>query len=135
MPSPDSPQVVRPEGAKEPPATLRIPFVRRCTVDDGSGSREAMLLDLSLRGVYVATEDLRAAGSEVRVLFQVPGNVRELSLAGLVAWVQSEKTHPVHGLPRGYGVRFTKLETEDILLIVSTIRSYCESNPIYRQYL
>jgi uncharacterized protein (TIGR02266 family) len=135
MSSSDSPQIVHPEAAKEPPAALRIPFVRRCTVDDGGGAKEAMLLDLSLRGVYVATEELCAPGSEVRVRFQVPGNVRELSIEGLVAWVQSEKTHPVHGLPRGYGVRFTQLDTEDIRLIARTIRSYCESNPIYRQYL
>ncbi len=94
-----------------------------------------MLLDLSLRGVYVATEELRASGDEVLVRFQVPGNVRELSIPGLVAWVQKDKTHPVHGLPRGYGVRFTKLEVEDVRLIARAIQSYCQSNPIYRQYL
>jgi Tfp pilus assembly protein PilZ len=94
-----------------------------------------MLLDLSLRGVYVATHELRASGDEVRVRFHVPGNVRELSIPGLVAWVQKEKTHPVHGLPQGFGVRFTKLEVEDVRLIARAIQSYCQSNPIYRQYL
>lgn len=94
-----------------------------------------MLLDLSLRGVYVATEELRSSGDEVLVRFQVPGNVRELAIRGLVAWVQKEKTHPVHGLPQGYGIRFTKLEVEDVRLIARAIQSYCQSNPIYRQYL
>ena len=94
-----------------------------------------MLLDLSLRGVYVATHELRTSGDEVWVRFHVPGNVRALSIPGLVAWVQKEKTHPVHGLPQGFGVRFTKLQVEDVRLIASAIRSYCQSNPIYRQYL
>jgi Tfp pilus assembly protein PilZ len=94
-----------------------------------------MLLDLSLRGVYIATDELPAAGDELRIRFQVPGNVKELSIHGLVAWVQAEKTHPVHGLPRGFGVRFSRLETDDIRLIARTIQSYCMSNPIYRQYL
>lgn len=94
-----------------------------------------MLLDLSLRGVYVATDELPAAGEELRIRFQVPGNIKELSIPGLVAWVQSETTHPVHGLPRGFGVRFSKLEVDDVRLIARAIQSYCMSNPIYRQYL
>lgn len=119
------------------PATLRIPFVRRCAFEGKSGLKKAMLLDLSLRGVYVATDvdELPSTGDEIRVLFQVPSNVRELSIPGIVAWVQSEKTHPVHGLPPGFGVRFSRLEIEDVRVIARTIQSYCQSNPIYRQYL
>jgi uncharacterized protein (TIGR02266 family) len=120
---------------QNPPATLRIPFVRRCTVSGPNGDRLGLLLDLSLRGVYVATDELQTSGDEVRVKFQVPGNVSELSIPGLVAWVQKEKTHPVHGLPQGYGIRFTKLEPDEIRLIARAIQSYCQSNPIYRQYL
>jgi hypothetical protein len=108
------------------PANLRIPFVRRCTVSGPNKDTLALLLDLSLRGVYVATEELK---------FQVPGNVNVLSIGGLVAWVQREKTHPVHGLPQGFGVRFTKLEADEVRLIARAIQSYCQSNPIYRQYL
>ena len=117
------------------PTTLRIPFVRRCTVSGPNKDTLALLLDLSLRGVYVATEELRISGDQVLVKFQVPGNVSVLSIAGLVAWVQKEKTHPVHGLPQGFGVRFTKLEPDEIRLIARAIQSYCQSNPIYRQYL
>lgn len=94
-----------------------------------------MLLDLSLRGAYVAADELPPTGAQVLVRFHVPGNALELAIPGLVAWVQSEKTHPVHGLPRGFGVRFTKLEIEHVRRIARTIQSYCQSNPIYRQYL
>ena len=117
------------------PATLRIPFVRRCTVSGPEKDTLALLLDLSLRGVYVATDELRTSGDQVLVKFQVPGNVSVLSIAGLVAWVQKEKTHPVHGLPQGFGVRFMKLEADEVRLIARAIQTYCQSNPIYRQYL
>lgn len=117
------------------PPTLRIPFVRRCVVRGAGADSEAMLLDLSLRGVYVASGEPREVGTALDVRFTVPGNVNELVLPGTVAWVQREQTHPVHGLPRGYGVRFTKLTPEDVRLIARTIQEYCLSNPIYRQYL
>ena len=95
----------------------------------------AMLLDLSLRGVYVATDALPVVGEEVSVSFVVPGNARELALKGAVAWVQGEQTHPVHGLPPGFGLRFVKLDIEDVRLIARAIQAYCLSNPLYRQYL
>ena len=94
-----------------------------------------MLLDLSLQGVYVATDDLPAVGEELDITFGVPGNTRELTIRSVVAWLQAEQTHPVHGLPVGFGARFQQADIEDIRIIARTIQQYCESNPIYRQYL
>ena len=94
-----------------------------------------MVLDLSLLGVYIMSERQPEVGEEVTVSFRVPGNSRELELLGLVAWLQGKQTHPVHGLPRGFGLRFLRLDVGDVRLITSAILSYCESNPIYRQYL
>jgi hypothetical protein len=65
----------------------------------------------------------------------VPGNERELRIPTLVAWIQTHQTHPVHGLPVGFGARFKKLVVEDVRVIARTIQAYCLSNPIYRQYL
>jgi len=94
-----------------------------------------MILDLSLQGVYVATADLPAAGGDVELSFRVPGNARTLVIPSAVAWTQKKQTHPVHGLPIGFGARFQKVEVEDVKIIARTIKVYCESNPIYRQYL
>lgn len=94
-----------------------------------------MLLDLSLRGVYVSTPRLPIVGEELTIGFRVPGNERRLEITGVVAWVQTHQTHPVHGLPPGFGARFKKLAVEDVRVIARTIQSYCVSNPIYRQYL
>ena len=119
----------------QPPPTLRIPFVRRCTVVASGSDTEAMLLDLSLHGIYVATHKLPIVGDELEVMFRVPGNERELKIPTLVAWIQTHQTHPVHGLPVGFGARFKKLAIEDVRVIARTIQAYCLSNPIYRQYL
>ena len=94
-----------------------------------------MLLDLSLRGAYIAISDIPTIGDEVSISFNVPGNARAIELDCVVAWVQAEQTHPVHGLPPGFGARFKKLEVDDIRVIARAIQAYCQSNPLYRQYL
>ena len=94
-----------------------------------------MLLDLSLKGVYIATKELPSVGEELEIAFRVPGNERELAIKGVVAWVQPDQTHPVHGLPPGFGATFQKLEVEDARILARAIQSYCLSNPLYRQYL
>lgn len=118
-----------------PPPTLRIPFVRRCVIAAAERESDGMVLDLSLRGVYVASHVLPKVADRVTVRFRVPTNERTLVLSGIVAWVQEEQTHPVHGLPPGFGLRFRKMAVEDVRVIMQTIQAYCESNPIYRQYL
>lgn len=94
-----------------------------------------MLLDLSLRGIYVATPHLPIVDQELDIVFRVPGNERELRIPSVVAWIQTHQTHPVHGLPVGFGARFRKLAIEDVRVIARAIQAYCRSNPIYRQYL
>ncbi len=94
-----------------------------------------MLLDLFLRGVYVATKELPDVGDELEIEFQVPGNDRHLAIKSVVAWVQVVQTHPVHGLPPSFGATCERLEIEDVRVIARTIQSYCVSNPLYRQYL
>lgn len=94
-----------------------------------------MLLDLSLQGAYVAVADFPEIGKEVELSFGVPDNARTLVVGCVVAWTQKKQTHPVHGLPVGFGARFKKIDAEDIRVVARTIKTYCESNPIYRQYL
>lgn len=94
-----------------------------------------MLLDLSLKGVYIASPELPSIGAELVITFRAPGNERELAIQSVVAWVQADQTHPVHGLPPGFGAKFKKLEVEDVRIIARTIQTYCQSNPLYRQYL
>lgn len=129
------PGVMASLGLRHAPRNLRIPFVRRCLVHDGEHKRSAFLLDLSLSGVFVKMDELPKAGQPLKLSFQVPGNDRWLELKGVVVWLHRKQTHPVHGLPPGFGFRFAPLARQDAMLIADTITAYCRSNPIYRQYL
>ena len=94
-----------------------------------------MLLDLSLKGVYIAAKELPGVGDGLEIRFRVPGNDRELAIKSVVAWVQKVQTHPVHGLRPGFGATFERLELEDVRVMARAIQSYCLSSPLYRQYL
>jgi hypothetical protein len=117
------------------PRTLRIPFVRRCTVISAPGERDGMVLDISVKGAYVKTTPLPETGESLTITFRVPGNDRLLRIRGVAAWLNRHQAHPVHSLPPGFGFRFLELTPEDMGLIAGTIDAYCQSNPLYRQYL
>jgi hypothetical protein len=89
-----------------------------------------MLLDLSLRGVYVAT---RASNVGRRGTGAIPGagNVRGFDSGRRLGPEREDAPGPWSS--PGFGVRFTKLEVEDVRLIARAIQSYCQSNPIYRR--
>jgi PilZ domain len=117
------------------PRSLRIPFVRRCTLTIGDQEHVSLLIDLSVAGVYVQTKASIGEGDEAVLKFRVPGNDRLMEIQTIVVYVNHDQKHPVHSLPPGAGLRFRNLSVEDSKLVVGTILDYCRSNPLYRQYL
>ena len=117
------------------PRSLRVPFVRRCMLALGDREHDAMLIDLSVAGVYVQSNVSLSEGDEAILKFRVPGNDRLLEIQTIVVYVNRDQKHPVHSLPPGAGLRFRNLSVEDSKLIVGAILTYCRSNPVYRQYL
>ena len=117
------------------PRSLRVPFVRRCMLALGDREHDAMLIDLSVAGVYVKSNVSLSEGDEAILKFRVPGNDRLLEIQTIVVYVNRDQKHPVHSLPPGAGLRFRNLSVEDSKLIVGAILTYCRSNPVYRQYL
>ena len=115
--------------------SLRVPFVRRCTLTFREQEYVSLLIDLSVAGVYVQTEARLGEGDEAVLKFRVPGNDRLLEIDTVVVYVNREQKHPVHSLPPGAGLRFRNLSVEDSKLVVGAILAYCRSNPLYRQYL
>ena len=67
--------------------------------------------------------------------FASPATIDFLEVQAIVVYVNRDQKHPVHSLPPGAGLRFQSLSVEDSKLIVGTMREYCMSNPMYRQYL
>jgi hypothetical protein len=117
------------------PRTLRIPFIRRCSLLRSHVEQDGMILDLSLNGAYITSDALPKEGESIKVSFSVPGNDRILSMSAVVAWLNPHQAHPVHSLPPGFGLCFLDPAREDAFLITKTIQDYCRSNPVYRQYL
>ena len=89
---------------------LRVPFVRRCTVDFSTGTKAtAFIVNINVLGAYVALDEMPALGQQVTCRFQMPENEQEVVVAGVVAWTNPSQPHPVHSLPPGFGVGFRSL--------------------------
>lgn len=92
---------------------IRVPFVRRCQLDYGSGQQDsAFIVNINVLGAYVAHETMPKLGRTVVCRFQVPGNEREVVADGVVAWTNPQQEHPVHSLPPGFGVAFRNLSPD-----------------------
>ena len=92
---------------------IRVPFVRRCTLDYGSGqSDSAFIVNINVLGAYIAHEVMPPLGRQVVCRFQVPGSEREVAVDGVVAWTNPRQEHPVHSLPPGFGVAFRNLSDD-----------------------
>jgi Tfp pilus assembly protein PilZ len=119
---------------EQPPQTkaalLRVPFVRRCALafDDGT-SASAFLVNINLLGVYIAYDEMPRLSQGVSVRFTVPDSDRELSLDGLVVWLNPRQQHPVHSLPPGFGVKFRDVSAEDTRSIERVITDYNARQP------
>ena len=111
-------------------ALLRIPFVRRCDLafDDGAAAT-AFLVNINVRGVYVAHDEMPRLGQDVRVRFTLPDSERELSLESSVVWLNPRQQHPVHSLPPGFGVRFLDLKTDAHACIKELVEEYLARHP------
>jgi hypothetical protein len=105
-----------------PRGLVRVPFVRRCrlTFKDGS-EREAFLVNLNVLGAYILDETLPNPGEPMRCRFGLPDSERVLALSGVVAWVNAHQQHPIHGLPRGFGLRFQDIPPEDLKLLEDVV--------------
>jgi Tfp pilus assembly protein PilZ len=104
---------------------IRVPFVRRCTLDYGGGkSDSAFIVNINVLGAYVANEQMPALGRSVVFRFQVPGSERELVADGVVAWTNPQQEHAVHSLPPGFGVAFRNLADDARSRIEQIVADY-----------
>lgn len=104
---------------------VRIPFVRRCFLRGADGAeREAFLVNLNVQGAYVADDLPLEPGTRLACRFRLPGSELDLELEGSVAWVNARQQHPVHSLPRGFGLRFEAPPPAAVARIEGLIREY-----------
>ncbi|MET0556648.1 MAG: PilZ domain-containing protein [Vicinamibacteria bacterium] len=113
---------LQPTADRDRRQTGRAPFVRRCTLvlEDGR-SVPALFVNINHSGAYVARDDLSGApaaefdevvavGRRLTCRVSLPGREDELSLGGVVSWVNARQSHPVHSLPPGFGLTFDTVD-------------------------
>jgi Tfp pilus assembly protein PilZ len=122
--------MAKPPPPQRKPIQVRVPFVRRCAlVFDGGASCSCFIVNINVLGAYIAHDEMPAMGQAVRVTFNVPESEIELSLQGVVAWLNPRQQHPVHSLPPGFGVQFRGLSEEETRSIERVIADYKERAP------
>ena len=109
---------------------LRVPFIRRCVLAiSDRGPISAFLVNINVLGAYIARDELPSLGESVLCRFALPGSVFEMSLSGVVAWVNPRQQHPVHSLPPGFGIKFHGMSREDQHRIERVIEEYVTLHP------
>jgi hypothetical protein len=115
---------------------LRVPFVRRCTLEFEDGRSQAgFVVNINVLGAYVARDDvargaaapaagLPRTGENVVCRFLIPGRQAEIHVRGVVSWVNVQQQHPVHSLPPGFGIRFEGLSDADRARIEEVVVDY-----------
>ncbi len=109
---------------------FRVPFVRSCSVvPGGRDPYRALIVNISVQGCYLASEEPVKVGQTHRIRFTVPGNVLESEIVGAVIWVNTTQEHAVHSLPPGFGLRFLGLDARTRRRIDGVVREYLRRHP------
>jgi type IV pilus assembly protein PilZ len=101
---------------------VRVPQSYKVAYFSRKELAENYLSDISLGGLFIATDDPLAQGETVTLKIFLPDKGRELEVLGEVAWssrqhmVTPERTHPP-----GMGVKFLHLSIEDRIRIGTNI--------------
>jgi Tfp pilus assembly protein PilZ len=105
----------------------RIPLIARCWTRARQGEREAMIVSLSVLGVYVIAETLPGEGERIELRFPLPDGARPVDCEAEVTWKNAAPQLSLDSLPRGYGVRFVSMEPWDRQRIETLVADYRHS--------
>lgn len=91
---------------REPRVTCRMPV----TIENDAGSFEGVCHDITMNGLFVATDRDVEARSEIVVSFRLPTAGDSITVArGRVAWRNSAAQRKKATLPPGFGVEFMEI--------------------------
>lgn len=124
----------------EPPENvlrqLRIPFVRRATLEREGRQEEAFVIDIGVEGVFVERSEPLPPGQSIEIRFAWPGSEIPFHASCRVAWWHpagaplSSKT-----LPPGAGLQFTSMSDSDRERLRAHLVEYCHQHPRVRRFL
>jgi len=102
------------------PVTLRI----------GKGSFPGTYTDISMHGLYVATDVKAAVDSELTLSLHLPGNDGQLiEVRGRVLWLNRGITQIKPEMPLGFGVEFIEITGEGLpMLRKNELKAFVEAH-------
>ncbi len=115
---------------------LRIPFVRRVTLERAGREEQAFLLDIGLDGAFVERNEPLLQDEELTICFPWPGSEVPFRAGCRVAWWHDAKAPLVSkSLTSGAGLRFTEMSDGDRERLHGLLVEYCRQDPRVRRFL
>ncbi len=115
---------------------LRIPFVRRVTLEREGREEEAFLLDIGLDGAFVERSEPLRPNEPLTIRFPWPGSEVPFRAQCRVAWWH-DKAAPLvsKSLSSGAGLQFTELSEPDRERLHGLLIEYSRQDPGVRRFL
>ena len=101
---------------------LRAPCTTDVALLDNGVLERAGATDISIGGLYVASEMSCELEDVMRIAFTIPGKDLKIMAKGRVAWRNSGTSRRKPKLPSGFGIEFVEIDTD----AVKQIRQYVE---------
>jgi CheY-like chemotaxis protein len=100
----------------------RVSCLTEIALVGGAALGNASASDISVGGIFVASDRKPETDGELKIAFTLPGSGITIQAKGRVAWQNNGVTRMKPRLPNGFGVEFTEIDTDAI----KEIRHYVE---------
>ena len=91
----------------------RVPCRAQVTFSDAAATASGLSADLSVGGIFIASDQHLPDNAPVTVSFTLPdSSARTIQAQGRVAWRNGQDGQRRYPLPNGFGVEFTDLDDE-----------------------
>lgn len=101
---------------------LRVGCMSEVVLLNGQAVGNSSCTDISVGGLYVATDRKPETDGELKVSFALPGAGINIQAKGRVAWDNCGYPRKKPRLPAGFGIEFTEIDTDAL----KEIRHYVE---------
>ena len=85
---------------------------------------ECLVCNISILGVYLHLEAPLERRREVTLRFRLADEGPEIEAAAVVTWVNDTPPQGATGLPRGCGLRFSRVAPEDLRRVAALVAAY-----------
>ena len=115
---------------------LRIPFVRKATLEHGGRTEDVFVIDVAIDGLFVERAEALPVGTEVTLRMRLPGNEFPFEARCRVAW-----WHPAQAplssksLPAGIGLTILEASESSRSRLREHVEEYCRQDPTVRRFL